>query len=70
MTSSFAFQEVRALLKARKLGILVPAIYFAEPEASTIYMEKLDAVTSKEALLPGRLDASSKTASKFAYSFH
>lgn len=50
-------QEVRATLKARKLGLLTPAVYFAENDASTIYMEKLDARTVKEMLLPGNLDA-------------
>lgn len=48
-------QEVRAILKARKLGILTPALYHAEPEASTIYMEKLDARMLKELLVPGAL---------------
>ena len=48
---------MRGILKARKLGVVVPAIYYAEQEASTIYMEKVVATTSKEMLVPGRLDA-------------
>jgi len=48
-------QEVRAILKARKLGILTPAVYFAEAESSTIYMERLDAKMVKDLLLPGAL---------------
>jgi len=42
-------------LKARKLGILTPAVYFAEAESSTIYMERLDAKMVKDLLLPGAL---------------
>ena len=53
-------QEVRASLKARKLGVLTPVIYFAEHEASTIYMEKLEARTVKEMLMPGVLDPAGK----------
>ena len=53
-------QEVRAILKARKLGVLTPAVYFAEPEASTIYMEKLDAKMLKELLVPGSLSSEGK----------
>jgi TP53 regulating kinase-like protein len=52
---------VRAILKARKLGILTPAVYFAEPEASTIYMEKLDAKMVKDLLLPGALSPEGET---------
>ena len=51
---------MRASLKARKLGILTPVIYFAEHEASTIYMEKLEARTVKEMLMPGVLDPASE----------
>lgn len=58
-----AVQEVRAILKARKLGILTPAVYFAEPEASTIYMEKLDAKMLKELLVPGGLSSEGEQSS-------
>ncbi len=55
-----ARQEVRAILKARKLGILTPAVYFAEPEASCIYMEKLDGRMLKEVLVSGGLSSTGK----------
>ena len=51
---------MRAILKARKLGILTPAVYFAEPEASTIYMEKLDARMLKDLLVPKALSSEGK----------
>ena len=37
------------------MGILTPAVYYAEAEASTIYMEKLAASMVKDLLLPEAL---------------
>eukprot|EP00798_Chlamydomonas_sp_ICE-L_P015006 gene15006-21074_t len=34
-------QEVRSLMRARKIGVLVPAPYFVELEANSIYMEQI-----------------------------
>lgn len=55
-------QEVRTILKARKLGILTPAIYYVEPESSTIYMEKLDAKMLKDLLIPDALTTKGESA--------
>ncbi len=50
-------QEVRSMARARKLGVLTPVPYFVELETSSIYMEKVDGVSVKHALLNGQLDA-------------
>ncbi|KAK9811170.1 hypothetical protein WJX73_007976 [Symbiochloris irregularis] len=46
-------QEVRSLLKARKLGIPTPVLYDVELEASTIYMERIAGCSVKELLKKG-----------------
>ena len=46
-------QEVRSLLKARKLGILTPVLCDVELEASTIYMESVAGFSVKELLKKG-----------------
>lgn len=48
-------QEVRSMVKARKLGLAVPAVYYVEHEASTIFMEKVVGRSVKEILLAGNL---------------
>lgn len=47
--SSFR-QEVRSILKARKLGVATPVLYFVEHEASSVYMERVQGGSLKEAL--------------------
>lgn len=43
------------MLRARKAGILTPVVYNVQHEAATIFMERVDGVTVKEALLSGVL---------------
>jgi tRNA A-37 threonylcarbamoyl transferase component Bud32 len=50
-------QEVRSTLKARKLGVRTPVVYYVEHEASTIYMEKVLGTSLKDLLLQSQLSA-------------
>ncbi|EIE22357.1 kinase-like protein [Coccomyxa subellipsoidea C-169] len=50
-----ALQEVRSILRARKLGVPTPVLYFVEHEASAIYMELVQGCSVKAALLEGKL---------------
>jgi tRNA A-37 threonylcarbamoyl transferase component Bud32 len=49
-------QEVRSILRARKLGVNAPAIYFVEHAASAIYLEKVAGMSVKDVLRQGSLD--------------
>jgi tRNA A-37 threonylcarbamoyl transferase component Bud32 len=42
-------------VRARKLGVPTPVLYFVEHEASTIYMELVQGCSVKAALLEGKL---------------
>lgn len=42
-------------MRARKLGVSTPVLYFVEHEASTIYMELVQGCSVKAALLEGKL---------------
>ena len=42
-------------MRARKLGVPTPVLYFVEHEASTIYMELVQGCSVKAALLEGKL---------------
>ncbi len=44
------------MLRARKLGVLTPCVLSVEHEASTIYLERIDGVSVKQALAGGTLD--------------
>ncbi len=50
-------QEVRSTVKARKLGVRTPVVYYVEHEASTIYMEKVLGTSLKDLLLQSQLTA-------------
>mmetsp|Transcript_9656 Transcript_9656/g.29310 ORF Transcript_9656/g.29310 Transcript_9656/m.29310 type:complete len:235 (+) Transcript_9656:120-824(+) len=41
LTSKRLSQEVRTMLRCRKLGVPTPAVYFVDTEAASIYMEYL-----------------------------
>lgn len=49
-------QEVRSILRARKLGVTTPVLYYVEHAASSIYMEKVQGVSVKAALQSKQLD--------------
>lgn len=49
------WQEVRSIVKARKLGVPTPVLYFVEHEASAIYMEFVQGCSVKAALHEGKL---------------
>ncbi|KAK9767784.1 serine/threonine-protein kinase bud32 [Basidiobolus ranarum] len=51
LTSRRVIQEARCLLKCRKFGIDTPVVYFVDVENSTIFMEKIEGMTVKEALI-------------------
>ncbi|MEW5307650.1 MAG: hypothetical protein WDW38_011384 [Sanguina aurantia] len=42
--------EVRSLMRARKLGVLTPVLYYVEHEANCIYMEQVQGVSIKQQL--------------------
>lgn len=48
-------QEVRSIVKARKLGVHTPVVYYVEFGANVIYMEKIVGHSLKELLLAGKL---------------
>ena len=49
-------QEARALLKARKLGVAVPTLFFVDTQSSSLYMEFVPGPSAKQLLFSG-LDA-------------
>eukprot|EP00457_Paulinella_chromatophora_P013549 gb/GEZN01013863.1/.p1 GENE.gb/GEZN01013863.1/~~gb/GEZN01013863.1/.p1 ORF type:complete len:261 (+),score=38.46 gb/GEZN01013863.1/:83-865(+) len=51
--------EVRCIAKARKLGIIAPALYMSNPEEGRIHMEYLDAPTARDFI--NKLDLSQET---------
>ncbi|CAK0780705.1 hypothetical protein CVIRNUC_005146 [Coccomyxa viridis] len=56
LTQSRLKQEVRSILRARKLGVPTPVLYYVEHDAASIYMEKVQGVSVKEALQGKQLD--------------
>lgn len=48
-------QEVRSIVKARKLGVHTPVVYYVEFGANVIYMEKVVGTSVKELLQTGKL---------------
>lgn len=57
LTSSRLKQEARSLLRARKAGIPAPALYFVEPEAGCLYMERVQGRSLRHLLQAGALDS-------------
>ncbi|KAK9840951.1 hypothetical protein WJX81_002223 [Elliptochloris bilobata] len=55
LTQTRLKQEVRSMLRARKLGVLTPCVLCVEHEASTIYFERVEGVSVKQALSSGAL---------------
>lgn len=49
-------QEVRSMLRARKMGVLAPVVYFTELETSSIYMELVAGPSIKQVLMDKLLD--------------
>jgi len=50
LTASRLRQEVRSLIRTRKLGIPTPTLLSADPESGTMILERIDGVPLKEAL--------------------
>ena len=46
---------MRGLQKAHKVGVLVPGLYMTELEAGTLYMERIQGCSLKDALLAQQL---------------
>ena len=57
LTASRLRSEVRCMARARKAGVLTPALYSVEPEAGSIYMERVRGHSVKHLLSSGALDA-------------
>jgi TP53 regulating kinase-like protein len=53
-------QEVRSILRARKLGVPTPVLYYVEHETNCIYMEKVEGVSLKALLQSKQLDEQSE----------
>ena len=49
-------QEVRSIVRARKLGVPTPVLYYVEHETNSIYMEKVEGMSVKAALQSRHLD--------------
>jgi tRNA A-37 threonylcarbamoyl transferase component Bud32 len=49
-------QEARSVLRARKIGVPVPALFFVEMETSSIYMEHVAGHSIRHLLQAGSLD--------------
>jgi len=56
ITSSRLKQEVRSMLRARKLGVQTPTIYAVDEVTSCICMQRVDGVSLKEMLLRSHAD--------------
>ena len=52
------------MLRARKLGVLTPCVLSVEHEASTIYLERIDGMSVKQALAGGTLEPAGKCPAK------
>ena len=48
-------QEVRSILRARKIGVACPVVYYVEQEAATIYMEQIEGRSVKELISEGKI---------------
>lgn len=49
-------QEVRSIARARKLGVLTPAVYSVELEARSILMERVHGSSVKDCINNGLMD--------------
>ena len=49
------------MLRARKLGVLTPCVLCVEHEASTIYFERVDGMSVKQALSSSALQPAGAT---------
>ncbi|KAI9282892.1 kinase-like domain-containing protein [Umbelopsis sp. AD052] len=49
-------QEARCLFRCRKAGIDTPALYMVDPEAATIYMERILGRILKDIIIEGKAD--------------
>lgn len=61
MSEESCLQEVRSILRARKLGVPTPVLYYVEHETNCIYMGKVDSVSLKAALQSKQLDEQSES---------
>ena len=48
-------QEVRSILRARKIGVACPVVYYVEQEAATIYMEQIQGRSVKALISEGKI---------------
>ena len=48
-------QEVRSILRARKIGVACPVVYYVEQEAATIYMEQIQGRSVKALISDGKI---------------
>eukprot|EP00884_Botryococcus_braunii_P013574 jgi/Botrbrau1/22217/Bobra.168_1s0048.1 len=55
LTTSRLKGEVRSIVKARKVGVRTPVVYYVEFEANAIYMEKVPGRSLKELMLSAKL---------------
>ncbi|KAK9831085.1 hypothetical protein WJX74_002962 [Apatococcus lobatus] len=56
LTNTRLKQEVRSLLKARKLGVMAPTVYLVDFKTRAIYMEHVAGKTMKEVLNAAEVD--------------
>jgi len=55
LTAARLKQEARGILKARKLGVLTPVLYFVDDNTSSIYLEKVNGKIVRD-ILPSMSD--------------
>ena len=52
-SAAYLLQEVRSILRARKIGVACPVVYYVEQEAATIYMEQIQGRSVKALISEG-----------------
>jgi TP53 regulating kinase and related kinases len=56
LTQRRVSQEARCLFRCKKAGIDTPALYLVDPEAATIYMERILGRILKDIIIEGKAD--------------
>ena len=60
LTAQRLRQEVRSMLRARKLGVPTPVLYYVDQQTNTIYMERVNGHSLKATLHQGTLTQEQK----------
>ena len=57
LTKSRLNMEARGMMRARKLGVITPTLYYVDTHQAAIYMERVDGASLKELIRAGAMTA-------------